>query len=267
MPSSRSNTASIRSGSRTAVAVKLLRPRDRLQLDVLPEVVKIDAAPRARDRRRRLPTRHRHHQGNRQRCRRRRRGPHAHAWALGAGGEPALKRMLEIVEFEMRTSMGLLGVTSLAQLNGSYMRRADASIGRGHASRYWTALRAPVDGNDGYGVWRARFRADAGRAGPNRFDRDAAALEHRHQTQSVGAVDDHFEPCVSRTADAARILGDRASVRSAARQLAPVAALAAVLGQYRAEAHQGRCNTAPVRTPAVEGQHGRSLFARESPVS
>jgi isopentenyl diphosphate isomerase/L-lactate dehydrogenase-like FMN-dependent dehydrogenase len=54
-----------------------------------------------------------------------------HAWALGAGGEPALVRMLEIVEYEMRTSMGLLGVSALAQLNGSYMRRADASIGRG----------------------------------------------------------------------------------------------------------------------------------------
>jgi len=54
-----------------------------------------------------------------------------HAWALGAGGEPALKRMLEIVEFELRTAMGLLGVTSLGQLDASYVRRADASIGRG----------------------------------------------------------------------------------------------------------------------------------------
>ena len=54
-----------------------------------------------------------------------------HAWALGAGGEPALNRMLEIVEYELRTAMGLLGVTSLAQLNASYVRRADASIGRG----------------------------------------------------------------------------------------------------------------------------------------
>jgi isopentenyl diphosphate isomerase/L-lactate dehydrogenase-like FMN-dependent dehydrogenase len=54
-----------------------------------------------------------------------------HAWALGAGGEPALARMLEIVEFELRTAMGLLGVTSLAQLDASYVRRADASIGRG----------------------------------------------------------------------------------------------------------------------------------------
>jgi isopentenyl diphosphate isomerase/L-lactate dehydrogenase-like FMN-dependent dehydrogenase len=54
-----------------------------------------------------------------------------HAWALGAGGEPALQRMLEIVEYELRTAMGLLGVTSLAQLNGSYLRRADPSVGRG----------------------------------------------------------------------------------------------------------------------------------------
>jgi glycolate oxidase len=54
-----------------------------------------------------------------------------HAWALGAGGEAALTRMLELVEYEVRTTMGLLGVTSLAQLNASYIRRADASIGRG----------------------------------------------------------------------------------------------------------------------------------------
>jgi glycolate oxidase len=54
-----------------------------------------------------------------------------HAWALGAGGVPALVRMLELVENEVLTSMGLLGVTSLKQLNSSYLRRADASIGRG----------------------------------------------------------------------------------------------------------------------------------------
>jgi glycolate oxidase len=54
-----------------------------------------------------------------------------HAWALAAGGEPALNRMLELVEYELRTTMGLLGVTALSQLNASYVRRADASIGRG----------------------------------------------------------------------------------------------------------------------------------------
>jgi isopentenyl diphosphate isomerase/L-lactate dehydrogenase-like FMN-dependent dehydrogenase len=54
-----------------------------------------------------------------------------HAMAIGAGGEPALVRMLELMEAEIRTSMGLLGVTSLAQLTPAYVRRADASIGRG----------------------------------------------------------------------------------------------------------------------------------------
>ena len=54
-----------------------------------------------------------------------------HAWALGAGGEPVLKRMLEIVEYELHTSMGLLGITKLSQLDTSYIRQADASIGRG----------------------------------------------------------------------------------------------------------------------------------------
>lgn len=54
-----------------------------------------------------------------------------HAWALAAGGEEALVRMLEIVEYEMTTAMALLGVTALDQLNASYVRRADPGIGRG----------------------------------------------------------------------------------------------------------------------------------------
>ena len=59
-----------------------------------------------------------------------------HAWALGAGGEPALERMLELVAYEVRTSMGLLGVTALAQLDTSWPSgAADASIGRGADSR------------------------------------------------------------------------------------------------------------------------------------
>ncbi len=39
--------------------------------------------------------------------------------------------MLEIVEYELRTAMGLLGVTSLGELDSSYVRRADPSVGRG----------------------------------------------------------------------------------------------------------------------------------------
>ncbi len=44
-----------------------------------------------------------------------------HALALAAGGEAGLVRMLEILEIEIKTSMGLLGVTSLAQLDASYV--------------------------------------------------------------------------------------------------------------------------------------------------
>jgi isopentenyl diphosphate isomerase/L-lactate dehydrogenase-like FMN-dependent dehydrogenase len=44
------------------------------------------------------------------------------AWALAAGGGAGLTRMLEILETEISMSMGLLGVTSLKQLNPSYLR-------------------------------------------------------------------------------------------------------------------------------------------------
>jgi len=54
-----------------------------------------------------------------------------HAWALGAGGVPALERMLELVEYEIRTSMALLGVTAPSQLDPSFVRRVDAANGRG----------------------------------------------------------------------------------------------------------------------------------------
>jgi len=45
-------------------------------------------------------------------------------WALGAAGEAGLKRMLELMDLEIRTAMGLMGVTSLAQLNPSWVRQA-----------------------------------------------------------------------------------------------------------------------------------------------
>jgi glycolate oxidase len=45
-------------------------------------------------------------------------------WALAAGGEAGLKRMLELMDVEIRTAMGLMGVTSLAQLNPSWVRPA-----------------------------------------------------------------------------------------------------------------------------------------------
>jgi isopentenyl diphosphate isomerase/L-lactate dehydrogenase-like FMN-dependent dehydrogenase len=46
------------------------------------------------------------------------------AWALGAGGAEGLVKCLELLEDEIRTTMGLLGITSLAQLDGSYLTKA-----------------------------------------------------------------------------------------------------------------------------------------------
>jgi isopentenyl diphosphate isomerase/L-lactate dehydrogenase-like FMN-dependent dehydrogenase len=45
-------------------------------------------------------------------------------WALAAGAEAGLKRMLELMDVEIRTAMGLMGVTSLSQLNPSWIRPA-----------------------------------------------------------------------------------------------------------------------------------------------
>ncbi len=45
-------------------------------------------------------------------------------WALAANGQAGLERMLELMEIEIRTTMGLMGITSLAQLNPSWVRPA-----------------------------------------------------------------------------------------------------------------------------------------------
>jgi glycolate oxidase len=42
-------------------------------------------------------------------------------WGLAAGGEAGLLRVLEILESELITSMGLLGITRLDQLNSAYL--------------------------------------------------------------------------------------------------------------------------------------------------
>ena len=46
------------------------------------------------------------------------------AWALGAAGAEGLVRCLDLLETEIRTTMGLIGVTNLAQLDGSYVTKA-----------------------------------------------------------------------------------------------------------------------------------------------
>jgi glycolate oxidase len=51
------------------------------------------------------------------------------AYALGAGGAAALVRVLEILENEMRTGMAMIGATSLAQLDRSFLERLGPPAG------------------------------------------------------------------------------------------------------------------------------------------
>jgi isopentenyl diphosphate isomerase/L-lactate dehydrogenase-like FMN-dependent dehydrogenase len=47
------------------------------------------------------------------------------AWGLGAAGKDGCVRMLELLEHELISAMGLLGVTSVDQLNEKYVCRAE----------------------------------------------------------------------------------------------------------------------------------------------
>jgi isopentenyl diphosphate isomerase/L-lactate dehydrogenase-like FMN-dependent dehydrogenase len=44
-------------------------------------------------------------------------------WSLAAGGEAGVKRMLELLDIEIRATMGLMGVTSLSGLDPSWVKR------------------------------------------------------------------------------------------------------------------------------------------------
>ncbi len=48
-------------------------------------------------------------------------------WALAAAGEAGIERMLELLEDEVIRALGLLGVTSFAELDGSYLHPATAT--------------------------------------------------------------------------------------------------------------------------------------------
>lgn len=47
------------------------------------------------------------------------------AWALGAGGREGLVACLEALKYEIETTMGLVGVTSLPELNANYITKAE----------------------------------------------------------------------------------------------------------------------------------------------
>jgi glycolate oxidase len=51
-----------------------------------------------------------------------------HGWGLGAGGKDGLVRVLELLEHEIVTAMGLLGVTRLDQLDERYVCQAEPVI-------------------------------------------------------------------------------------------------------------------------------------------
>lgn len=60
-----------------------------------------------------------------------------YGWALAAAGEAGIVRMLELLEAEIRTTLGLMGVASLAELDPAWVRPAQPPRGRaGLASAY-----------------------------------------------------------------------------------------------------------------------------------
>jgi isopentenyl diphosphate isomerase/L-lactate dehydrogenase-like FMN-dependent dehydrogenase len=57
-------------------------------------------------------------------------------WSLAAGGQAGVERMLELLEVEIRTAMGLMGVTSLSELNPGWVRPAISTTAFGTTSAY-----------------------------------------------------------------------------------------------------------------------------------
>jgi isopentenyl diphosphate isomerase/L-lactate dehydrogenase-like FMN-dependent dehydrogenase len=57
-------------------------------------------------------------------------------YALAAGGEAAIVRMLELIEDEVRRSLALLGVASLAELDRSYLHPAAPTTSPGVLSAF-----------------------------------------------------------------------------------------------------------------------------------
>jgi isopentenyl diphosphate isomerase/L-lactate dehydrogenase-like FMN-dependent dehydrogenase len=61
------------------------------------------------------------------------------AWGLGAAGKDGCHRMLEILENEIISAMGLLGVTSIDQLSNKYVCRAEPVM-PAHEMSMWTNM-------------------------------------------------------------------------------------------------------------------------------
>ena len=65
------------------------------------------------------------------------------AWGLSAAGSDGVVRMLEILEDEMTSAMGLLGVTSLDELGPEYVTKTDAVVTSPHEMSAWVNM--PTD--------------------------------------------------------------------------------------------------------------------------
>ena len=65
------------------------------------------------------------------------------AWGLSAAGSDGVVRMLEILEDEMTSAMGLLGVTSMDELGPEYVVKTDAVVTSPHEMSAWVNM--PVD--------------------------------------------------------------------------------------------------------------------------
>jgi glycolate oxidase len=51
-----------------------------------------------------------------------------YCYALAAAGAPGIVRMLEILEDEVKSALGLLGVTRLSELDPSYVQRGAPAV-------------------------------------------------------------------------------------------------------------------------------------------
>lgn len=70
------------------------------------------------------------------------------AWGLAADGKDGCLRMLEILENEIISAMGLLGVTSISQLSPKYVTRAEP-VTSPHEMSAWTNMPNQVGRTDG----------------------------------------------------------------------------------------------------------------------
>ena len=64
------------------------------------------------------------------------------AWGLSADGSAGVVRMLEIMQDEMTSAMGLLGVTSMDQLGPEYVCKTDAVVTSPHEMSSWVNMPA-----------------------------------------------------------------------------------------------------------------------------